>query len=153
LKLGLVHELAEVGAVIATNIWFWVGFIAFVLAMLLNDTGWGETLPRRLDRLIHAGTIQPMIAVMPDCFTKYGGSMSAAPNFAYDACVERITEEERASIDLSRWRVAMNGAEPVRRDTIARFIAASRLAWPRAAIIRLAFSMLCGPFSRSSASR
>jgi len=42
--------------------------------MLLNDTGWGETLPRRLDRLIHAGTIQPMIAVMPDCFTKYGGS-------------------------------------------------------------------------------
>ena len=39
MKLGLVHELAEVGAVIATNIWFWVGFIAFVLAMLALDLG------------------------------------------------------------------------------------------------------------------
>src|SRR6476620_1158177 len=39
LKLGLVHELAGGGAVIATNIWFWVGFIAFVLAMLALDLG------------------------------------------------------------------------------------------------------------------
>ena len=42
--------------------------------MLLNDSGWTETLPQRLDRLIASGRVQPLIAVMPDCFTRYGGS-------------------------------------------------------------------------------
>ena len=42
--------------------------------MLLNDNGWNEPLDRRLDRLIGSGRVQPIIAVMPDCFTKYGGS-------------------------------------------------------------------------------
>jgi enterochelin esterase family protein len=42
--------------------------------MLLNDSAWTQPLHRRLDRLIAAGTIQPMIAIMPDCFTLYGGS-------------------------------------------------------------------------------
>jgi enterochelin esterase family protein len=43
-------------------------------AMLMNATGWGETLADRLDRLIGSGKVQPLIAVMPDCFTSYGGS-------------------------------------------------------------------------------
>jgi enterochelin esterase family protein len=42
--------------------------------MLLNDHGWTAPLDRRLDRLIGSGKVQPLIAVMPDCFTKYGGS-------------------------------------------------------------------------------
>lgn len=42
--------------------------------MLLNDSGWTEPLHLRLDRLIAAKKIQPMIAVMPDGFTRYGGS-------------------------------------------------------------------------------
>jgi enterochelin esterase family protein len=42
--------------------------------MLLNDSAFDETLPRRLDRLIGRGRVQPLIAVMPDCFTTYGGS-------------------------------------------------------------------------------
>jgi len=42
--------------------------------MLLNDNGWTEPLHKRLDRLIKSGKVQPLIAVMPDCFTKYGGS-------------------------------------------------------------------------------
>lgn len=42
--------------------------------MLLNDSGWGEPLNRRLDRLIATGRLQPIIAVMPDGFTRYGGS-------------------------------------------------------------------------------
>ena len=42
--------------------------------MLLNDSGWTEPIHRRLDRLIAAGKVQPMIAVLPDCFTTYGGS-------------------------------------------------------------------------------
>jgi enterochelin esterase family protein len=42
--------------------------------MLLNDNAFTPNLAERMDRLIAAGTIRPMIAVMPDCFTYYGGS-------------------------------------------------------------------------------
>jgi S-formylglutathione hydrolase FrmB len=42
--------------------------------MLLNDHAFAPNLPERMDRLIATGVIQPMIAVMPDCFTYYGGS-------------------------------------------------------------------------------
>ena len=41
---------------------------------LLNDSAFAPNLAERMDRLIEAGTIRPMIAVMPDCFTYYGGS-------------------------------------------------------------------------------
>jgi enterochelin esterase family protein len=43
-------------------------------AMLLNTTNWGEPLDARLDRLQAEGRIGPMIVVLPDCFTRYGGS-------------------------------------------------------------------------------
>lgn len=46
---------------------------------------------------------------------------SAGPNFAFDLCVRRITPEERDTLDLSCWRVAVNGAEPVRLETMKRF--------------------------------
>ncbi len=42
--------------------------------MLLNESAWGETLPRRMDRLIASGRVSPMIVVMPDCLTRFGGS-------------------------------------------------------------------------------
>jgi len=53
--------------------------------------------------------------------SRYGGTTSGGPNFAYDLCVRRITPEQRATLDLSRWKVAFNGAEPVRNDTIEKF--------------------------------
>ena len=53
--------------------------------------------------------------------SRYRGTHSAAPNFAYDMCVAKTTPEERAELDLSCWRLALNGAEPVRPGTIARF--------------------------------
>jgi enterochelin esterase-like enzyme len=40
----------------------------------LNQVAWEENIQQRLDRLIAQGKIHPMIAVMPDCFTRYGGS-------------------------------------------------------------------------------
>jgi acyl-CoA synthetase (AMP-forming)/AMP-acid ligase II/acyl carrier protein len=55
------------------------------------------------------------------CITQYGVTISGAPNFAYDLCVQKITDEELAGIDLRSWEVAFNGAEPVRHDTLARF--------------------------------
>ncbi|MCI0358028.1 MAG: aminotransferase class I/II-fold pyridoxal phosphate-dependent enzyme [Planctomycetaceae bacterium] len=53
--------------------------------------------------------------------TKYGVSISGGPNFAYDLCTQKITDDQLAGLDLSNWKVAFNGAEPVRADTLARF--------------------------------
>ena len=46
---------------------------------------------------------------------------SGGPNFAYDLCVRKTTEEERSRLDLSSWRVAFNGSEPVRGETMEKF--------------------------------
>lgn len=51
------------------------------------------------------------------------GNIAAAPNFAYDLCVTRVTEQQRASLDLSTWHSAISGAEPVRAATMRAFAA------------------------------
>jgi natural product biosynthesis luciferase-like monooxygenase protein len=51
----------------------------------------------------------------------FGATTSGGPNFAYDLCVRKIRAEQRAGLDLRRWRVAFNGAEPVRGETLERF--------------------------------
>lgn len=56
--------------------------------------------------------------------SRYGGTLSGGPNFAYDLCVEGIPEDQREGLDLSSWSVAFNGAEPVRGKTMSDFIAA-----------------------------
>jgi acyl-CoA synthetase (AMP-forming)/AMP-acid ligase II len=53
--------------------------------------------------------------------SRYGGTSSGGPNFAFELCLSKITPEERAALDLSTWTVAFNGAEPVRADTMDRF--------------------------------
>lgn len=50
-----------------------------------------------------------------------GAIISGGPNFAYELCVDRVTEEEKQGLDLSQWEVAFNGAEPVRASTMRRF--------------------------------
>ncbi len=49
---------------------------------------------------------------------------SGGPNFAWELCVDRMDEESRAALDLSCWKIAFNGAEPVRAATLERFAAA-----------------------------
>jgi acyl-CoA synthetase (AMP-forming)/AMP-acid ligase II len=51
----------------------------------------------------------------------YKATISGGPNFAYEMCVRKITPERRSALDLSSWKVAYNGAEPVRADTLKRF--------------------------------
>ncbi|MHC5857699.1 amino acid adenylation domain-containing protein [Nostoc sp.] len=51
----------------------------------------------------------------------YKGTTSGGPNFAYEQCVQRITQEQKETLDLSSWNVAFNGAEPVRQDTLELF--------------------------------
>jgi fatty-acyl-CoA synthase len=48
-------------------------------------------------------------------------TVSAAPNFGYDLCARRIPDAELAGLDLSTWRLAFNGAEPVSPETVERF--------------------------------
>lgn len=48
-------------------------------------------------------------------------AISGGPNFAYDLCARKVTPQQLARLDLSHWRLAFNGAEPVRKATIERF--------------------------------
>jgi acyl-CoA synthetase (AMP-forming)/AMP-acid ligase II len=51
----------------------------------------------------------------------YRAELTSAPNFAFDMCVSRFRAEQMKGVDLSCWKLAINAAEPVRADTIARF--------------------------------
>jgi fatty-acyl-CoA synthase len=52
---------------------------------------------------------------------KHRGTISPAPNFAYELCVRKIPDKDLQGLDLSCWRAATNGAEPVRAETLERF--------------------------------
>ncbi len=74
----------------------------------------------------------PLVALSPLAFLRrperwlwtfhaYRGTLSPAPNFAYELCLRKVKEEDIEGLNLSSWRVALNGAESVNPDTIARF--------------------------------
>jgi len=84
------------------------------------------------------GVMQPLFAGLPavlmspialaqkpllwlQALSKYQITTSGGPNFAYDLLCQKVTEEQRASLDLSHWEVAFTGAEPVRAETLERF--------------------------------
>ncbi|WP_157229351.1 AMP-binding protein [Rivularia sp. PCC 7116] len=52
----------------------------------------------------------------------YKATHCGGPNFAYELCINKISSEQIKNIDLSSWRSAYNGAEPIRRDTLKRFV-------------------------------
>ena len=95
-------------------------------------------LPMYHDMGLIGGILQPLYGgfeciIMPptsflqrpyrwlQAISKYKGTTSGAPNFAYDLCVEKITPEQKATLDLSSWDVPFSGAEPVRYETLKRF--------------------------------
>src|SRR5262249_8158595 len=51
----------------------------------------------------------------------FKATVSGGPNFAYELCVNRVSAEQRATLDLSSWNLAFNGAEPVQTQTLRRF--------------------------------
>ncbi|MDY6938531.1 MAG: fatty acyl-AMP ligase [Cyanobacteriota bacterium] len=96
-------------------------------------------LPLYHDMGLIGGVMQPLyagfpIALMspvaliqkPFCWlkgiSKYRASTSGGPNFAYDLLCRQATPERIASLDLSCWDVAFSGAEPVRQETLDRFV-------------------------------
>ena len=97
-------------------------------------------LPAYHDMGLIDGIIQPVYGgftcyVMPQtsflqrparwlqAISRYRATHSGGPNFAYEHCVNKIRPEQRNGLDLSCWRVAYNGAEPVREETLHRFAA------------------------------
>ena len=95
-------------------------------------------LPHFHDMGLIEGLLQPIVHgfpgyLMPAVFflqqpikwlsaiARFGVTHSGAPNFAYDLCVRKVTNDQVATLNLSTWRVAYNGAEQVRVDTLRRF--------------------------------
>jgi acetylornithine/succinyldiaminopimelate/putrescine aminotransferase/acyl-CoA synthetase (AMP-forming)/AMP-acid ligase II/predicted amino acid dehydrogenase/acyl carrier protein len=56
-----------------------------------------------------------------EAISDHGGTFSGAPDFGYQLCIDRISAEEREGLDLSKWRIAFNGSEPVRAETLRNF--------------------------------
>lgn len=54
-------------------------------------------------------------------FHHHRGTLSPAPNFGYELCARKIKDADIEGLDLSSWRVALNGAEPIHPETLERF--------------------------------
>lgn len=95
-------------------------------------------LPLYHDMGLIGGVLQPLYAgarcvlLSPGSFlqkpsrwlraiSEHRGTTSGGPNFAYELCVDKISPDEVEGLDLSSWRVAFNGAEPVHGATLDRF--------------------------------
>jgi acyl carrier protein len=95
--LPLYHDMGLIGGCFAT---MYLGFPVVLmspLAFLSRPSQWLRAIHR------HRGTI------------------SGGPNFSYELCLRRIPEHELEGLDVSSWRFAFNGAEPVSPDTMAQF--------------------------------
>jgi 8-amino-7-oxononanoate synthase len=106
-----------------------------------SRTGSGVSwLPTYHDMGLVGGVLKPLVVGRPmtlmspmsflqkpvrwlRAITKYRASIAGGPNFAYDLCTDKISDEELEGLDLSTWDVAFNGAEPIRPSTLAEFIA------------------------------
>ncbi|MBT4965278.1 MAG: AMP-binding protein [Alphaproteobacteria bacterium] len=95
--LPLYHDMGLIGA--------WMGSLYHAVKLVVMSP---LTFLARPDRWLWA-------------IHRYGGTLSAAPNFAYELCQKRIKAEDIEGLDLSTWRVAANGAEPVIPDTMRAF--------------------------------
>jgi len=96
--LPLYHDMGLIGGCFAT---MYLGFPVVLmspLAFLSRPASWLRAIHR------HRGTI------------------SGGPNFCYELCLRRIPDQDMEGIDLSSWRFAFNGAEPVSPDTITAFV-------------------------------
>ncbi|MFG2885275.1 fatty acyl-AMP ligase [Streptomyces sp. NPDC048297] len=95
--LPLHHDMGLVGQLLHA---LWLGGTAVLLspvALVKRPAHWLETVSR------------------------YGLTVSGAPDFAYDLCVRRINDSQIAGLDLSGWRIAVSGGEPVNAKTLRAF--------------------------------
>lgn len=95
--LPLYHDMGLIGA--------WLGSLYFGMPLISMSPLAFLARPRRWLEAIH----------------HHRGTLSAAPNFAYELCLTRIADAKLEGLDLSSWRWAFNGAEPVSPRTLRRF--------------------------------
>jgi len=95
--LPLYHDMGLIGA--------WFGSLYYGLPLVIMSPLAFLSRPERWLWAIHY----------------HRGTISAAPNFAYELCIRKIADEEIEGLDLSSWRLAFNGAEAVLPKTIRRF--------------------------------
>jgi 1-acyl-sn-glycerol-3-phosphate acyltransferase len=95
--LPLYHDMGLIGACLGALVLGFHLVLMSPLTFLARPARWLEAIHR------HRGTV------------------SAAPNFAYELCLSKLTDADLDSLDLSSWRLAFNGAEPVSPDTLERF--------------------------------
>ena len=95
--LPLYHDMGLIGA--------WLGTLYFGRPLVVMSPLTFLARPERWLWAIH----------------QHRATLSAAPNFAYELCVKRIADADIEGLDLSRWRVAFNGAEAVIPETLDRF--------------------------------
>ncbi len=76
-----------------------------------------------------------------NAISRYGATRSGGPNFAYDLCLRKISADERQSLDLSTWRSAYCGAEPIRHATLRAFASAFAPAGFRSSALRPCFGL------------
>lgn len=95
--LPLYHDMGLIGA--------WLGSLYYAMPLIIMSPLSFLSRPMRWFEAIH----------------QYRGTMSAAPNFAYELCLKRIKKEDLKDIDLSCWRLAFNGAESISPLTLTSF--------------------------------
>ena len=95
--LPLYHDMGLIGA--------WMGGLYYAFPLVVMPPTAFLTRPTRWLRAVH----------------RYRATLSAGPNFAYEICATRIDERDLEGLDLSSWRIAFNGAEPVSPETLERF--------------------------------
>ncbi|HEY4384993.1 MAG TPA: fatty acyl-AMP ligase [Ktedonobacteraceae bacterium] len=95
--LPLFHDMGLIGNALQSLYWGYECILFSPLAFLQKPFRWLQAISR------------------------YQADTSGAPNFAYDLCVEKISAEQRATLDLSSWRQAFNGSEHIRIGTLERF--------------------------------
>ncbi|HWQ95397.1 MAG TPA: AMP-binding protein [Gammaproteobacteria bacterium] len=95
--LPLYHDMGLIGA--------WLGSLYFACQFVVMSPLTFLAHPARWLWAIH----------------RYRGTLSAAPNFAYELCLRKIEDREIEGLDLNSLRMAFNGAEPVSPDTVVKF--------------------------------
>ncbi len=95
--LPLYHDMGLIGA--------WLGSLYFGARLVIMSPLAFLARPERWLWALH----------------RHGGTLSAAPNFAYGLCVSRIDDRDIEGLDLSRWRLTLNGAEAISPDTLRAF--------------------------------
>lgn len=95
--LPLYHDMGLIGC--------WFGSLHFGLPLTIMSPLTFLSRPQRWLWAIHA----------------HQATISASPNFGYELCIRKVKDSDIEGLDLSSWRLAFNGAEPVQAETLRRF--------------------------------